>query len=284
MRIAVTYDNGQVFQHFGRTETFKIYEVQEGRVMSTELISTDGVGHEAIAEVLDANGVNMVICGGLGEGAQNALIDAGIPAITGTEGEADEVVAAFLRGELTSAGVNCNHHEEGEGCGCGCGDSCTGGCGGCSGGCGGGEPELLFEGPNAGKAVSVHYRGTFNDGTQFDSSYDRNEPLSFVCGIGMMIPGFDKAVVDMIPGEKKSIHLMPEEAYGMPDPNAIFTVDLADMPGAEELSAGEQVVLTNGYGQQIPVTVTAKDDTTITFDANSEMAGKELNFEIEFLG
>jgi len=127
----------------------------------------------------------------------------------------------------------------------------------------------------------VHYRGTLDDGTQFDSSYDRGEPLEFTCGAGMMILGFDKACADMVAGQTKDVHLMPEEAYGMPNPNAVFTVNQAEMPGSEELEAGQQVYLQNAYGQTFPVTVTAKDETTITFDANHELAGKELNFHIE---
>lgn len=142
---------------------------------------------------------------------------------------------------------------------------------------------MSLEGKNVGKTVKTHYKGTFNDGTQFDSSYDRGEPLEFVCGAGMMIKGFDSAVADMEVGQVVDIHLMPEEAYGMPDPNAIFTVEIAEMPGSEQLEAGQQVYLQNQMGQPFPVKVTAKDDTTITFDANHEMAGKELNFKIELV-
>lgn len=130
-----------------------------------------------------------------------------------------------------------------------------------------------IEGKNVGKKCRTHYRGTFNDGTQFDSSYDRGEPLEFVCGAGMMIKGFDAAVASMEVGQTTEVHLMPEEAYGQPDPDAIFTVELAQLPGAEELEAG----------QPFPVKVVSKDDTTITFDANHEMAGKELNFTIELV-
>lgn len=130
-----------------------------------------------------------------------------------------------------------------------------------------------IEGKNVGKKCRTHYRGTFNDGTQFDSSYDRGEPLEFVCGAGMMIKGFDAAVASMEVGQTIEVHLMPEEAYGQADPDAIFTVELAQLPGAEELEAG----------QPFPVKVVSKDDTTITFDANHEMAGKELNFTIELV-
>ena len=136
---------------------------------------------------------------------------------------------------------------------------------------------------NVGKKCKVHYTGTFNSGEKFDSSYDRGEPLEFVCCAGLMIKGFDEAVKEMETGQIIDIHLMPEEAYGQPDPDAIFTVELAQLPGAEELEAGQQVYLQNQYGQPFPVKVTAKDETNITFDANHEMAGKELNFKIELL-
>ena len=134
-----------------------------------------------------------------------------------------------------------------------------------------------------GKTVKAHYRGTFNDGEQFDSSYDRGEPLEFVCGAGMMIKGFDAAVADMEVGQVADVHLMPEDAYGMPNPQAIFSAAIAEVPGSEDLTVGQQVYLTSEYGQPIPVKVTAKDETTITFDANHEMAGKELNFRIELV-
>ena len=127
-------------------------------------------------------------------------------------------------------------------------------------------------GRNVGKTCRTHYRGTFNDGTQFDSSYDRGEPLEF-----------DAAVADMEVGEVKEIHLMPEEAYGMPNPEAIIKVEIAQLPGSEDLQIGQQVYLSNQYGQQFPVKVTEKDETMITFDANHEMAGKELNFKIELV-
>ena len=108
-------------------------------------------------------------------------------------------------------------------------------------------------GRNVGKTCRTHYKGTFNDGTQFDSSYDRGEPLEFVCGAGQMIKGFDAAVADMEVGEMKEIHLMPEEAYGMPDPNAILELEIAKLPGSEELQVGQQVYLTNQMGQPFPV-------------------------------
>lgn len=146
-----------------------------------------------------------------------------------------------------------------------------------------GTNENTLTGRNVGKTCRTHYRGTFNDGTQFDSSYDRGEPLEFVCGAGQMIKGFDAAVADMEVGQIVDIHLMPEEAYGMPDPNAIIEVEIAQLPGSEDLEVGQQVYLTNQYGQPFLVKVTGKDEKMIIFDANHEMAGKELNFKIELV-
>ena len=287
MRIAVTYDNGNVFQHFGHTEYFKVYEVEDGKVVSGEVIGSEGSGHGALAGLLAGKKIDALICGGLGGGAMNALTEAGIEVCSGVQGDADAAVEAYLRGELESGGVNCDHHgehhhEEEGGCGEGCGESCgEGSCGSSCRGCGHHAP--MFEGKNVGLKCKVHYRGTFNDGTQFDSSYDRGEPLEFVCGAGMMILGFDKAVANMEIGEKVEIHLMPEEAYGAADPNAVFTVQISDLPGSESLNTGDHVYLQNSVGRSFPVRVAAKDAETITFDANHEMAGKELNFLIELL-
>ena len=281
MKIAVTYENGEVFQHFGHTEEFKVYEVEDGKVVSSQVVGSDGNGHEALTVLLADKAIDVLICGGIGGGAVAALTEQGIELFAGASGSADEAVEAYLRGELVNTGVNCDHHH-GEEHSCHDheeGHSCHGhedGCGGCHGG-------PRFEGKNVGKKVRTHYRGTFNDGTQFDSSYDRGEPLEFVCGAGMMIPGFDAAVADMEVGQTVDVHLMPAEAYGEADPLAILTIEQVQLPGSENLSIGQQVLLQNPYGQPVPVTVTAKDDTTITLDANHEMAGKELNFTIELV-
>ncbi|MBQ2641255.1 MAG: peptidylprolyl isomerase, partial [Lachnospiraceae bacterium] len=186
MKIAATYDNGNIFQHFGRTENFKVYDIEDGKVVSSQVIGSNGIGHGALAGLLADNTIDVLICGGLGGGAMNALTQAGITVIAGAQGSADEAVDAYLRGELVSSGANCDHHhhhgegeaccghhdedEDGEGCcgrhgegdeeGCSSNESC------CGGGCGAG-PQILLEGKNAGKNVKVHYRGTFNDGTQF---------------------------------------------------------------------------------------------------------------------
>ena len=274
MRIAVTHENGQVFQHFGHTEEFKIYEIEDGKVISTEIIGSNGSGHSALAALLDERKIDVLICGGIGGGAQAALAERGIELCAGADGNADQAVEAYLRGELVNTGANCNHHGEGHSChehGCGEHD------------CGNGDCHTEQKGKNIGKTCRTHYRGTFNDGTQFDSSYDRGEPLEFVCGAGMMIKGFDAVVADMDVGQIVDVHLMPDEAYGEVDPAAIFTVETARLPGAEELTVGQRVYLQDQYGRPIPVTVAAKDENTITFDANHEMAGKELNFRIELV-
>ncbi|MBQ7534575.1 MAG: FKBP-type peptidyl-prolyl cis-trans isomerase [Stomatobaculum sp.] len=292
MKIAATYENGNIFQHFGRTEQFKVYEVEDGKVVSSQVIGNDGLGHGALAGLLADQAIDVLICGGLGGGAQSALESAGVKVVAGAAGNADEAVEAYLRGELVSTGANCDHHhgEDHEcgdhgcgdnGCGHHDGDEGEGCCGGGSGCCGG--MQLRFQGPNAGKTVRVHYEGTLNDGSKFDSSYDRGEPLEFICGAGMMIEGFDAAVVDMEVGEVRNIHLMPEQAYGQPDPAAIFTINCSQMPGSEELNVGERIHISNGFGAPFPVVVKAKDGETITFDANHEMAGKELNFKVELV-
>jgi FKBP-type peptidyl-prolyl cis-trans isomerase 2/predicted Fe-Mo cluster-binding NifX family protein len=289
MKIAVTYENGNIFQHFGRTEYFKVYEVEDGKILSSEVISSNGIGHGALAGLLADRDIRTLICGGLGGGALNALTGAGIEVCAGASGDADAAVEAYLKGELTDTGANCDHHGEGHTCGHHEGEDheCCGGHegeeGGCCGGGGCGGRQILFEGKNAGKNVKVHYRGTFDDGTQFDSSYDRGEPLAFICGAGMMIRGFDKAVADMEVGQIVDVHLMPEEAYGDRNPEAILEVAIAQLPGSENLKVGDRVYLQNMAGQPFPVTVTAKDDTMITLDANHEMAGKELNFRIELV-
>ena len=136
---------------------------------------------------------------------------------------------------------------------------------------------------NEGKKVKVHYRGTLDDGSVFDSSYDRNEPLEFTCMAGQMIAGFDQAVRDMEVGQVTDVRLPPEEAYGPHRDDLVQTLNFEQLPGAKELSVGDRVMLTSPTGQPSPATVVDKDEKTITFDLNHEMAGKALNFRIELL-
>ena len=136
---------------------------------------------------------------------------------------------------------------------------------------------------NEGKKVKTHYRGTLDDGTQFDSSYDRGEPLAFTCGAGQMIAGFDAAVKDMTVGEKKTVHLEPSEAYGEHDDKLVLEFPREQAPGMESLSAGDKIALRGPAGQPIPATVVRVTPGKIVVDANHELAGKALNFEIELV-
>ncbi len=120
MRIAVTYLDGQIFQHFGHTEFFKVYDVADGQVTASQVVSTNGSGHGALAEVLNALRADVLICGGIGGGAQMALASVGIRLYGGVSGDADEAVEALLVGELDyNPNVRCSHHDHGEGHTCG---------------------------------------------------------------------------------------------------------------------------------------------------------------------
>lgn len=111
MKIAVTYDNGQVFQHFGHTEAFKLYETAQGQVTASQVCDTQGNGHSALAGFLKAQGVDALICGGIGGSARMALEEAGIALYGGVSGSADAAVAALLAGQLQyDPDVACNHH------------------------------------------------------------------------------------------------------------------------------------------------------------------------------
>ena len=114
MKIAVTYEEGQVFQHFGHTEQFKVYEVQDGKVLGSEVRSAEGSGHGALAGLLKSWGVDALLCGGIGGGARMALQEAGIALYGGVQGAADAAVEAFLAGSLHfDPNAACNHHHEG---------------------------------------------------------------------------------------------------------------------------------------------------------------------------
>lgn len=126
MVIAATYENGQIFQHFGHTEQFKLYEIADGKVIATEVVDTNGSGHGALAGFLQRQGVDALICGGIGGGAQMALAEAGIRLFGGVSGDADAAVNALLAGSLGyDPNVHCDHHDHEEGHSCG-----SHGCGG----------------------------------------------------------------------------------------------------------------------------------------------------------
>ena len=136
---------------------------------------------------------------------------------------------------------------------------------------------------NEGKKVKVHYVGTLDDGTKFDSSRDRNEPLAFTCMAGQMIKGFDLAVRDMQVGQTVNVRLEPKDAYGERDEANVRTFTFEQLGGGQDAVVGQHVFLAGPGGQPFPVVVAAKDDKTITLDFNHEMACKALNFEIELL-
>jgi predicted Fe-Mo cluster-binding NifX family protein len=120
MKIAVTYEAGMIFQHFGHTAAFKIYEVENNEVKSAQVVDTAGHGHGALAGFLQSQGVDTLICGGIGGGAQMALADAGIRFFGGVSGDADEAVQALLAGHLTyNPDVRCSHHDHGHDHACG---------------------------------------------------------------------------------------------------------------------------------------------------------------------
>ena len=133
MKIAVTYDGENIFQHFGHTAYFKLYEIADNAIVSTQVLPTGGSGHGALANFLAAQGVQILICGGIGGGAQQALASAGIRLYGGVRGNADAAVNALLAGELGyDPNIRCDHHDHehghsGHSCGHhGCG---TGSCG-----------------------------------------------------------------------------------------------------------------------------------------------------------
>ncbi|MBQ5671073.1 MAG: dinitrogenase iron-molybdenum cofactor biosynthesis protein [Oscillospiraceae bacterium] len=127
MRIAVTYENGQIFQHFGHTEAFKLYDIENGEIVHSGVMPSMGSGHGALATLLASTGANALICGGIGGGAQMALAEHGIKVYGGCSGDADAAVAAFLAGKLDyNPDVRCSHHDHEHGEGHTCGDH---GCG-----------------------------------------------------------------------------------------------------------------------------------------------------------
>ena len=122
MRVAVTYDNGNVFGHFGRTEQFKVYDIEDGKIVNSQILGTNGEGCGALAGILNIADVDALICGGIGGGAQMALEEAGIKLYAGASGSTDAAVEALIAGTLDASGeANCDHHdhEHGEGHSCG---------------------------------------------------------------------------------------------------------------------------------------------------------------------
>ncbi len=125
MRVAVTYEKGQVFQHFGHTERFKVYDIEDGEVKLATTVNTNGSGHGALADILKKLGVGVLICGGIGDGAKRALSEAGIKLYGGVTGDADGAVEALLTNTLTfDPDAACDHHSEHHDGACGEHDHC----------------------------------------------------------------------------------------------------------------------------------------------------------------
>jgi len=133
-----------------------------------------------------------------------------------------------------------------------------------------------------GNNITVHYKGTLADGTEFDSSHNRNEPINFQVGSGRMIRGFDKAVIGMLPGQTKTVTLEHDEAYGPRYPDAAQRVPRTAFGADYPLVIGDTV---QGTGPQGPflATIQEYDDTEVTLDMNHPLAGKDLTFEIELI-
>ncbi len=134
----------------------------------------------------------------------------------------------------------------------------------------------------SGDKVRIHYTGTLNDGSVFDSSQGR-DPLEFVVGSGQVIPGFDKAVTGMATGEQKTVTIPADEAYGQPDPRAIQAIPRENIPAEIPLEIGLQLQAQSPQGHPIPVTVVEISETEVTLDANHRLAGKDLTFALELV-
>ena len=134
-----------------------------------------------------------------------------------------------------------------------------------------------------GQTVNVHYTGTFDDGTKFDSSHDRGQTLSFQVGSGQVVPGFDSALLGMSVGDTKTVNLTPEDAYGQPVAEAVQEVPMTAFPEDIKLTEGVTIMGQNEMGQQLMGRVVTLTDETATIDFNHPLAGKNLNFEIELV-
>jgi FKBP-type peptidyl-prolyl cis-trans isomerase 2 len=134
----------------------------------------------------------------------------------------------------------------------------------------------------AGDTVKVHYQGTLKDGTEFDSSSGR-DPLRFTIGSGQVIPGFDQAPIGMSVGDKKSVEISCDEAYGQHDPRQVQQVSREQIPQEVDVKPGSRLQASTPDGRQMLLTVVEATDDTVTLDANHPLAGEDLKFEIELV-
>ena len=136
-------------------------------------------------------------------------------------------------------------------------------------------------GVQTGQIVELHYKGTFNDGTQFDSSYDRGQTIQVQVGNGQLIKGFENAIIGMKAGQTKTVTLAPEDAYGPTNPEAFSTVQRDQFPADYVFVEGSPVQGATEDGRPIFATISSFTDADVTLDLNHPLAGKELNFDIE---
>lgn len=134
-----------------------------------------------------------------------------------------------------------------------------------------------------GDTVSVHYTGKLTDGTVFDSSEQR-DPLEFTLGERQVIAGFEQAVEGMTTGEKKTVQIPPDEAYGPHHAELVFQVERENLPTEIEPEVGQRLAFQRPDGQTVPLTVTEISESGVTLDANHPLAGEELTFELELVG
>lgn len=134
-----------------------------------------------------------------------------------------------------------------------------------------------------GDTIKVHYTGTLNDGSEFDSSYKRNEPIEFQAGTGQMIQGFDNAVMEMTVGEKKTINIPAAQAYGEQNPEAMMAVPRTNFPPEFEFVVGEMVQGQTETGQPLQAIILEVMDEEVVLDFNHPLAGQDLNFDIELM-
>ncbi|NTU57378.1 MAG: peptidylprolyl isomerase [Chlorobiaceae bacterium] len=134
----------------------------------------------------------------------------------------------------------------------------------------------------SGDIVKVHYTGTFDDGTVFDTSADR-EPLEFTVGAGQVIAGFDLAMMDMEPGEKKVVNIPADQAYGPRSEELVAEIGRDRLPPDLQIEIGQQLQVGLADGEQAVVLIVDATETTVTLDANHPMAGFDLNFDLELV-
>jgi FKBP-type peptidyl-prolyl cis-trans isomerase 2 len=136
----------------------------------------------------------------------------------------------------------------------------------------------------SGQKVKVHYAGTLADGTEFDNSYKRGEPIEFVAGVGQVVPGFDEAVLSLEMGEKKTVNIPAAQAYGVYDEARVEVIPFDEFPNAQELPVGQYIVVpSDDSGGYERVKVQKIEDGQIYFDFNHQLAGKDLTFELELI-